>query len=183
VTLTGIAAVNRTLLAAALGLLLAKPVWAAPGPGPSAADQKLLAAVLQGNPLQLESAIAEGAEVNCRGTNGLPPLLQLLRAATAPLDAQHRQCVAALLEHKAVVDVVDGDRRTPLIHAARVGDLETIHLLVRAEAYVMTRDRFGKSALFYAVEAHRRDIVLYLASNGDLVSLSVKERKQFHLPR
>ena len=94
-----------------------------------------------------------------------------------PLDTEHRQCAACLLEHGAAVDPMDADRRTPLIHAARLGDLETVRLLVEAEAYVMARDRFHKSALFYAVEAHRRDIVLYLAANGDLLSLPIKERK------
>ena len=44
----------------------------------------------------------------------------------------------------------------------------------------MARDRFHKSALFYAVEANRRDLVLYLAANGDLVSLSIKEKKAKH---
>jgi ankyrin repeat protein len=72
---------------------------------------------------------------------------------------------------------MDSDQRTPLIHAARLADLDTVRLLVEAEACVTTRDRFHKSALFYAVEANRRDIVLYLAANGDLLSPTVKERK------
>ena len=148
-----------------------------PAKPPSPADQKLLQAVQQGNLPLLKTAFAEGANANCPGTNGLPPLLELLRSATAPLDNDHRQCLASLLEHGAAVDPQDTDRRTPLIHAARLGDLETIRLLVEAEAYVMARDRFHKSALFYAVEANRRDIVLYLAANGDLVSLTIKERK------
>ena len=174
----------KRLTAGILELLVVATVWVAPGadsaaPGrlPSEADQKLLHALEQGKLPLLQAAIAEGANVNRRGTNGLPPLLALLRAATAPLDNERRQCVACLLEHGAAVDPKDNDRRTPLIHAARLGDLETVRLLVEAEAYVMVRDRFHKSALFYAVEARRRDIVLYLASNGDLVSLSIKERK------
>jgi ankyrin repeat protein len=165
-------------------LLVLATAWAAPGaestaPGrsPSEADKKLLHALEQGKLPLLRAAIAEGADVNRRGTNSLPPLLALLRAATAPLDTERRQCVACLLEHGAAVDPTDSDRRTPLIHAARLGDLETVRLLVEAEAYIMARDRFHKSALFYAVEARRRDIVLYLAANGDLVSLTVKERK------
>ncbi len=143
----------------------------------SVADQKLLQAAMQGDLPLLKAAIAEGANVNCRDTNGLPPLLVLLRSATGPLDANKRQCAACLLEHGAAVDPTDSDRRTPLILAARLGDLDTVRLLVEAEAFVMARDRFHKSALFYAVEANRRDIVLYLAANGDLVSLSIKEKK------
>jgi len=150
---------------------------ATPNRLPSPADQRLFQVVRQGNLALLKEAIAEGANVNCPGTNGLPPLLELLRTAAGPLDSEHRQCIACLLEHGAAVDPMDQDRRTPLIHAARLGDLETVRLLVEAEAYVMARDRLHKSALFYAVEGHRRDIVLYLAANGDLVSLSIKERK------
>jgi ankyrin repeat protein len=167
-----------------LGLLIVAAAWATPGAEsatpsrfPSEADKKLLHALEQGKLSLLRAAIASGADVNRCNTDGLPPLLALLRAATAPLDPERRQCVAGLLEHGAAVDPVDSDRRTPLIHAARLGDLETLRLLVEAEACVMARDRFHKSALFYAVEARRRDMVLYLASNGGLISLTIKERK------
>ena len=167
-----------------LALLFFATVWAAPTAKtatpdrlPTQANQQLLQAVQQGNLSLLKAAIATGANVNCPGTNAQPALLELLRAATAPLDSEHRQCVACLLEHGAAVDPMDADRRTPLIHAARLGDLETARLLVEAQAYVMARDRFHKSALFYAVEAHHRDIVLYLAANGDLLSLPIKDRK------
>jgi hypothetical protein len=167
-----------------LALFALGTAWTAPGAEtlaparlPSPPDQNLFQAVQQGNLPLLKAAVAGGASVNCRGTNGLPPLLELLRTAAAPLDSEHRQCLAWLLEHGAAVDPLDSDRRTPLIHAARLGDLETIRLLVEAEAYVMARDRFHMSALFYAVEARRRDIVLYLATNGDLVSTTVQERR------
>ena len=174
----------RSRAASLLALLFLATAWAAfgaetatPSRLPPPADQKLFQAVMQGNLPLLKTAIAEGANVNCRDTNGLPPLLLLLRTAAGPLDKEKRQCAAYLLEHGAAVDPMDSDRRTPLIYAARLGDLETVRLLVEAEAFVMARDRFHKSALFYAVEANRRDIVLYLAANGDLVSLSIKEKK------
>ena len=175
---------SRRWVATLLALLAFATAWAAPGPEtattnppPSQPDRRLLRAVQQGNLPLLKAAIAQGANSNCPGTNGLPPLLELLRTAAAPLDPEHRQCIASLLEHGASVDPMDPDRRTPLIHAARLGDLETVRLLVEAGAYVMARDRFHKSALFYAVEGNRRDIVLYLAANGDLLSLPLKDRK------
>lgn len=178
---------SKSQVASLLALLFLAAAWCATAAetsklaAPSSpADQKLLQAVMQGNLPLLKAAIAEGANVNCRGTNGLPPLLLLLRTADGPLDTDKRQCAACLLEHGAAVDPMDSDHRTPLIYAARLGDLETVRLLVEAEAFVMARDRFHKSALFYAVEANRRDIVLYLAANGDLVSLSVKEKKAKH---
>jgi ankyrin repeat protein len=172
---------SRSWIASLLGLLVLAIAWTAGGAETaassrplSAGDQTLLRAVQQGNLPLLKAAIAEGADVNCRGTNGLPPLLDLLRTSASPLDDGQRKCVACLLEHGAAVDPMDSDRRTPLIHAARLGDLDTIRLLVEAGAFVMARDRDHKSALFYAVEARRRDIVLYLAANGDLISLPLK---------
>jgi ankyrin repeat protein len=102
----------------------------------------------------------------------------MLQAATVPLGHARREGVACLLADGAKLDVIDGDGRTAVIYAARLGDLETLRLLVESEAYVRTRDRFHKTALFYAVESGRRDIVLYLAQNGALISLSVKERRQ-----
>ena len=174
----------KSWAAGILALLALATAWTAPAaetarPGrlPSQADLQLLTAVQQGNLPLLKAAIAQGANVNCPGNNGLPPLLELLRAAAIPLNSEHRQCLACLLERGAAVDPMDADRRTPLIHAARLGDLETVRVLTEAGAYVMGRDRFHKSALFCAVEAHRRDIVLYLAANGDLLSLPLKEIK------
>ena len=164
------------LLALATALAAHGAEIASPVPVPSQADHQLFQAVQQGNLTLLKAAIAAGANVNLPGTNGLPPLLGLLRTATAPLDSAHRECLVCLLEHNAGVDPIDSDRCTPLIYAARLGDLDTIRVLVEAGAFVMARDRFHKSALFYAVEANRRDIVLYLAANGDLLSLPVKAR-------
>ena len=142
-----------------LALIVQTTAWSAPGAEtvtparlPSQADQQLLQAVHQGNLPLLQTAITAGANVNRPGTNGLPPLLELLRAAAAPLDTDHRQCVACLLQHGASVDPMDPDRRTPLIHAARLGDPDTVRLLVEARACVTARDRFHKSALFYAVK-------------------------------
>lgn len=142
-------------------------------------DQKLRQGCEQGNLALVEAAIADNADVNCASpVNGLPPLLEMLRSATAPLDRARRECVACLLAHGAKPSVADSDQRTAVIYATRLGDLETLRLLVETEAFVRTRDRFHKTALFYAVEAGRRDIVLYLAQNGALISLSVAERRQ-----
>jgi len=143
----------------------------------SAAEKDLFQALREGDLPLLKTALAEHADVNCATpTNGLPPLLELLRSATAPLESAQRECVACLLAHGAKVDPADSDRRTPVIHATRLGDRETLRLLVEAKADVRVRDRFHKTALFYAVEADRRELVLYLVQNGALIALSVKER-------
>jgi ankyrin repeat protein len=141
------------------------------------ADKRLLQAAQAGDLELLQAAIVEGAKVNCQGTNGLTPLLQVLSGVTAPLDASRRQCIAILLKHGAEVEGKDDDRRTALIYATRLGDLETIRLLVEAGCYVRSPDRFHQTALLYAAADHRRDIVAYLAANGDLQSVPYAAKK------
>ena len=129
---------------------------------PQGAAGKLLQAARQGDLLLVKAAIAEGANVNCRGTNGLTPLLQTLSGATAPCEAGRRQCVAFLLERGAEVDALDRDGRTALIYATRAGDLETVRLLVEAGAYIKRRDGFHKTAVLYAADGGHRDILMYM---------------------
>ena len=107
----------------------------------------------------------------------MTPLLQVLSGTTGPLDADRRRCLATLLEHGAGVNEKDGDGRTPLISASRRGDLETVRWLVEAGTYVKAPDRFHKTALLYAVEGRHRDIVAYLAVNGDLQSQPYAPKK------
>jgi ankyrin repeat protein len=146
-------------------------------PQHEAASTKLLQALPSGDLSALKDAIREGAEVNGANTN-MPPLLALLQTSRAGLTAAQRECLAYLLDNGASVDPRDNDGRTPLIIATQLGDIETIRLLVLANANVRARDNFHKKALFYAVEMNRRDIVLYLVSHGELISLSPRERKQ-----
>ncbi len=144
-----------------------------------ATDAKLLLAVRRADLKRLKAAIAEGANPNARGTNGLTPMLQLIHLAKGPLSKAQYDCFAFLLSHGANPGATDANGRPPLIQAARAGDLKTVRLLVEVgEVYVKARDRFHKTALLYAAAAHRRDIVDYLASNGDLQSPTVRERRE-----
>jgi ankyrin repeat protein len=127
------------------------------------ADVRLLQATQKGSVSLVQAALAEGANVNCRGTNGLSPLLQVLSGTPAPLDASRRQCVAFLLQRGADVNTKDRDGRTALIHATRAGDLATAQMLVEAGAAITLRDRFSKTALLYAADGHR-EILLYLGN-------------------
>jgi ankyrin repeat protein len=152
---------------AALAMAVTSSGWGAETLTPSLPAQgvvgKLLQGARQGDLLVVKAAMAEGANVNCRGTNGLTPLLQTMSGATAPFEAGRRQCVAFLLERGAEVDARDRDGRTALIYATRAGDLEAVHLLVEAGAYIVMRDRFHKTALLYAAEGHRA-ILIYLGT-------------------
>ena len=140
----------------------------APGAAVEGADNRLLQAAEEGDLGSVKAAIAADARVNCRGTNGLTPLLAVLSGATGPLDPGRRQCIATLLEGSAAFGGKDGDGRTALIYATRLGDLETVRLLLEAGNNVRAADRFHRTALLYAAAGHHRDIVAYLAVNGDL---------------
>ena len=127
------------------------------------ADKRLLAAAGHGQLDLVRAAIADGADVNCRGTNGLTPLLQTIGEESLPFEDSRRQCAAVLIEHGAEVDARDGDGQTALIYAARAGRLEMVRLLVEAGAYIVTRDRFHKTPLLYAADGHR-EVLIYLGS-------------------
>ena len=142
------------------------------------ADEALFQAIRQSRPDLIQRALSRGADINCRSTNGITPLLSLVRDANAALTSEQCDCLKLLLERKADCGARDADGRPPLIYAARLGDLASARALIEAGAYAKTRDRFHKTALLYAVDAHRRDIVDYLARNGDLQSLPYLDQKR-----
>lgn len=135
-------------------------------------------ALAAGDVSGLRAAFERGADVNSASTNGLPPILELLKDRTVPLSKDQIQCLALLIERGADLAVTDSDRRTPLIHAARAGDIEAVRMITEAGVYVRSRDRFWKTALLNAAAAGHRDVVLYLASNGDIQSPSIRERRE-----
>jgi uncharacterized protein len=165
------------LMAAAAVVALAgeKPI---PAPTLGDAEKKLFAGIASGETSLVKTALQEGANANCRGTNGYDASSELLRRAKAPLTSSQRECLSILLAAGADPNAADGDSRTLLIQAARIGDFETVRLLTEADAYARARDRFHRTALMYAVEAHRRDIVEYLADNGDLQSHPYAVKRQ-----
>lgn len=105
-------------------------------------------------------------------------ILELLQKNSNPLSPEARAHLDYLIEARANLDQKDVDKRTALTLAVLLGDLETVQILVQAGANIKARDRFHKTPLLYAVKAGRRDIVDYLASNGDLQSPTPRERKE-----
>lgn len=66
------------------------------------------------------------------------------------------------------VDFKDAKGRTPLIHAARAGAINTLTALIFSGASIDAKDESGRTAMFYAAQSGRADLlsVLY-AAGGD----------------
>ncbi len=67
------------------------------------------------------------------------------------------------------VDILDGEARTPLIHAARYGKMEIVSYVLSARANINHQDRNGSSALHFAVQERHLKIVEYLLAQGAAV--------------
>lgn len=161
-----------------LAMVMPGSGWGADTLTPSQPTQagmvRLFQGARQGDLALLKAAVAAGADVNCRGTNGLTPLLQTVSAATAPFEPERRHCVAFLLERGAEVDAKDSDGRTALIYAVRAGDLETVRMLVDAGAVIKRRDRFHMTAMLYAAKGRQREMVIYLGQ-----TLKIQQKAAF----
>ena len=105
--------------------------------------------------------LQRGANPNVRDRNGQTPL---------SLVATGDKTVLAypLLEHKADVNVTDPTAAdaTPLIIAARHGNVPLVKVLLRHNADVARRDRLGKTALRYAKKSGYSEIESLLTQAG-----------------
>ena len=125
----------------------------------------IAAAAKTGSAVELQALIHAGANVNATDDSGRTPLMhadfravvQLLAKAGANLDATDKTGRTALM-HAA---------RTPLIHAARKGNLEVVEALIDCGACVDDSDRHGKTALLFAAEAGHGETVRALVEAAD----------------
>ena len=67
---------------------------------------------------------------------------------------------------KGIVDILDGEARTPLIHAVAAGKVELLSWLIEHGADIKHQDRNGWSALHFAVQEKQIDCVNFLLKNG-----------------
>jgi len=74
--------------------------------------------------------------------------------------------LALILSEGAAVDVVDGDDRTPLIHAAIDGRDQIVPLLVKANCSIEAKDRTGYTALHFAAQNFHLNIAKILLESG-----------------
>jgi ankyrin repeat protein len=155
------------------------------GANPNAAlllgETPLMVASRSGNADVVEQLLARGANVNVRGARGQTALMW----AAAQ---QHPDVVKALLAHKADVHArseswkqmeavsphgvaeynreIPYGRNTPLMFAARVGDLDSAKLLVAAGANVNDEDAWGVSVVVLAAHSGFGSLVEFLLEKG-----------------
>ena len=95
-----------------------------------------------------------------------------------PAAGEIRQAIDYSSEENAIalipdddVDILDGDARTPLIHAIFKGKEKIVSWLLAKGANINHQDRNGWSALHFAVQEKRFEMVEYLLQHGASVHL------------
>ena len=117
-------------------------------------------AAKKGDLKQVEQLIAQGADVNVRGTNGETPL-------TIAALGGRQTVVALLLEAGADLQIRNKGGLTPLHAAAYGGHRDVVELLLAKGVDVNdANNRFGVSPLHLAAEENRKDVVELLLVSG-----------------
>lgn len=115
-------------------------------------DTALMLAAYLGKVDWLSELIFAGAQINQVGWTAL-------HYAAAIGD---EQIIAVLLENSAYIDAESPNKTTPLMMAARKGDLPAVKLLVQEGADVHLKNLLGLTAYDFAHDAGMRDVAKYL---------------------
>ncbi len=155
------------------------------GANPNAAlllgETPLMVAARSGNASVVEQLLARGANVNARAARGQTALMWAVAQ-------KHPDVVKALIEHRADIHArseswsqmeavsphghpdynrsIPYGNNTPLMFAARAGDLASAKLLVAAGANVNDQDARGISVVVLAAHSGFRDLVEFLLEKG-----------------
>ncbi len=134
--------------------------------------------------------VASGAKVNFQDARGRTALMQAVWNADS-------QAVVLLLNAGTKIDLTDQDGRTALMIAAQgphpagyspkadtsrqdaKTGLEIVRLLVRAGAKLDTQDTRGQTALIWAAEMQRPDVVKLLVTSGANKALKDSDGKSY----
>ena len=115
-------------------------------------DTAIMLAAYLGKVDWLSELIFAGAQINQPGWTAL-------HYAAAIGD---EQIIAVLLEHSAYIDAESPNKTTPLMMAARKGDLSPVRLLVQEGADLRFQNSQGMTALDFAQDAGMRVVAEYL---------------------
>jgi ankyrin repeat protein len=113
-------------------------------------ENALMLAALRGQPDLLRLLVERGAEANKPGWTPLHYAATHNGAAAAAM-------VELLLEHHAYIDAASPNGTTPLMMAARYGDIRALGLLLNGGADPTLKNEQGLDALDFARAARRRD--------------------------
>lgn len=81
--------------------------------------------------------------------------------------------VQYLIEKHAVIDAIDCEAMTPLLHAVKTSNLKIVKYLISCGADFMHRDRYNMTALAWAAKSNQLDIVQHLFNlNADFLKIS-----------
>ena len=112
----------------------------------------LLNAVNSGDTVELRRLVEAGADVNAASSSGVTPLMNAAGMG-------NKEAVEYLIQKGANVNHRTSGNYTPLMNTALVGHIEILKILLAAGADPTVKDTGGRTALSYAEEHERKDIV------------------------
>jgi len=124
----------------------------------------LFKAVMQGDMETVESELRMGVDVNGK-YNGMTPLM------VAAINNQP-QMIRTLSSQGASPLIVDGMRQTALIHASKLGKVESVRALLKSHAMLDQLDKDGRSALMHSAIFGSKEVVEELIHAGADYSLT-----------
>lgn len=115
--------------------------------------------------------IKNGAEINYQSRSGWTALLKATRVAPKDAEEGDRQLrtIKTLLGKGAKVDVATNKGVTPLMYAAKNGNLPIIDLLLEKHADLNIQDKEGQTALMWAAMAGQAGGIKHLLSKGAVI--------------
>ena len=122
--------------------------------------QKLVAAALADDLVNVKTFLAAGADVNAidRHTD--------LTALWLAVSQKNPEMVSVLLDAGASLEPPTKTRRPPLVLAAGAGNLDMVEILVQAGANLEAQDFQGRTAMDEAVWYNHAPVAAYLAEKG-----------------
>lgn len=123
-------------------------------------------AVFKGDTNILTMLVKHGADIKKKGTNWEISTLHIARDV---------QTVEFLLSHGIDIEVKDAASQTPLMWAAKRGNLEAVNALIEHGAKVNTQDKNGWTALEFAQAWDKTNTVALLTAKGAAPSRKTKD--------
>lgn len=116
---------------------------AIPSHAASHATELLLNASLHGDVQEIKKAVALGADVNCKNSQGDMPLNMVCRLSYFKL-------AKYFIDHGAEVNTANGEHITPLHYAVEYNNVKIVRMLLRHRANIDARDKINETPIHWA---------------------------------